>query len=58
MRSAIFPPDKTGRLVYTSLRELIPDIDRKFADIWDISSYGGDVFFRSNNKLFRYTKTK
>ncbi|MES1198132.1 MAG: triple tyrosine motif-containing protein [Chitinophagaceae bacterium] len=50
-----FSPDKTGKLVYTSLKDLLPEPDRKFADIWDLVSYGDDIFFRSNNKIFRYT---
>jgi ligand-binding sensor domain-containing protein len=53
-----FSPDPTGQLVYTSLRNLVPEADRKFADIWDLASFGDDIFFRSNNKLFRYTKNK
>src|SRR5688572_5521666 len=53
-----FSPDKTGKLVYTSLRNLVPEADRKFADIWDLASLGDDIFFRSNNKIFRYTKDK
>jgi ligand-binding sensor domain-containing protein/DNA-binding CsgD family transcriptional regulator len=53
-----FSPNASGRLVYTSLRNLIPEADRKFADIWDLVSYGDDIFFRSNNKIFRYTQNK
>ena len=40
-----FSPDKTGNLVFTSLRNLLPEPDRKFADIWDIVQYGNDIFF-------------
>jgi DNA-binding CsgD family transcriptional regulator len=53
-----FAPDPAGKLVYTSLRNLVPEADRKFADIWDLASFGEDIFFRSNNKIFRYTKNK
>jgi DNA-binding CsgD family transcriptional regulator len=53
-----FAPDKAGKLVYTSLNNLIPEADRRFADIWDLASFGDDIFFRSNNKIFRYTKNK
>ena len=53
-----FSPDANGRLVYTSLISLVPEADRSFADIWDLVSYGDDIFFRSNNKLFRYTGEK
>ena len=51
-----FSPDRTGRLVYTSLKELLPEPDRRFADLWNIASYGDDIFFRSESKIFRYSK--
>jgi len=53
-----FSPDKTGNLVYTSLRNLLPEPDRKFADIWDIVRHGDDIFFRSNNQIFQYSNNK
>src|SRR6187551_3637053 len=53
-----FSPDKTGNLVYTSLRNLLPEPDRKFADIWDIARHGDDIFFRSNNQIFQYSDNK
>jgi len=49
-----FSPDESGKLVYTSLKNLLPEPDQKFADIWNLVSYGDDIFFRSNNKIFRY----
>jgi ligand-binding sensor domain-containing protein/DNA-binding CsgD family transcriptional regulator len=53
-----FSPNSSGRLEYTSLRDLLPETDKEFADIWDLVSYGNDVFFRSNNKIFRYSNNK
>lgn len=53
-----YSPDKNGKLEYHSLVSLIPEIDRKFADIWDIAQQGNDVFFRSNNKMLQYTGSK
>jgi len=50
-----FSANKSGQLVYTSLRNLLPESDQKFADIWNIVSYGNDVFFRSTTKLFKYS---
>ncbi|MHA4807081.1 triple tyrosine motif-containing protein [Flavitalea flava] len=50
-----FSPDGSGKLVYTSLRNLLPEADRTFADIWNIVSDGRSIFFRSDNKIFRYT---
>jgi len=53
-----FSPGKNAALVFTSLKELIPVTDRVFSDLWDIVAYGDDMFFRSNNKLFKYSKGK
>lgn len=53
-----FHPDQGGKLVYTSLRALIPEADRSFADVWEMVNYEGAMFFRSNNKIFRYKDGK
>ncbi|MBD1363185.1 transcriptional regulator [Mucilaginibacter sp. ZT4R22] len=53
-----FSPGKNGSLVFTSLKHLIPKSDQVFSDLWDIVSYGNDVFFRSNDKLFKYSNGK
>jgi ligand-binding sensor domain-containing protein/DNA-binding CsgD family transcriptional regulator len=53
-----FSPDKTGKLVYTSLKDLLPPTDRSFADIWDIASIDGNIFFRSNTHIFNYRDNK
>lgn len=53
-----FSPDKNGNLAYTSLKNLLPPADQKFADMWDIIKSGDDLFFRSSNKIFRYSNNK
>lgn len=53
-----FSPDKDGNLAYTSLKTLLPAADQKFADMWDIIKNGDDLFFRSSNKIFRYSHDK
>lgn len=50
-----FAPDGAGKLVYASLKGLVPEGDRNFADIWNIVSFGRSIFFRSDSKIFRYT---
>ncbi len=50
-----FSPDPTGVLVFTSLRNLIPEKERSFADIWDIIPGGDDIFFRSVHKILQLT---
>jgi DNA-binding CsgD family transcriptional regulator len=49
-------PDADGVLRYTSLKPLIPAGENQFADIWDISLHKGEVFFRTNHKIFRYNR--
>ncbi|MEO8794877.1 MAG: triple tyrosine motif-containing protein [Daejeonella sp.] len=46
-----FFPDQSGKLIYHSLKDLIPVKDRQFADIWNINIIRGQVFFRSLTKL-------
>ncbi|MFD0794876.1 triple tyrosine motif-containing protein [Mucilaginibacter litoreus] len=53
-----FSPDKNGVLVFTSIKSLIPQADQEFSDVWDIVSYGDDVFFRSHDKIFKYVDGK
>lgn len=50
-----FSPDHSGKLTYTSLKNLVPEADRKFADIWNIVSHDGSIFFRGDNKILQYT---
>jgi ligand-binding sensor domain-containing protein/DNA-binding CsgD family transcriptional regulator len=48
-----FSPDAKGSLTYHSLKNLIPEKYRSFADIWDIVCRNKQVFFRSNEKIFQ-----
>ena len=50
-----FFPNDQGVLQYHSLRELIPEADRKFADVWDISIQKKQVYFRTASKIFNYS---
>ncbi|SKB26063.1 Y_Y_Y domain-containing protein [Parapedobacter luteus] len=49
-----FQPDSTGTLQYCSLVDLIPQPERRFADVWNIVVMGSDVFFRANTKILHY----
>ncbi|MBL4676422.1 MAG: transcriptional regulator [Mucilaginibacter sp.] len=53
-----FAPGKNGSLVFTSLKDLIPKADQIFSDLWDIVAFGDDVYFRSNDKIFKYSSGK
>lgn len=50
-----FSPASNGRLAYHSLVNLIPEKDHSFGDVWDIVALNKDIFFRSPNKIFRFT---
>jgi len=48
-----FQPNDKGNLTYTSLKPQIPEGKRQFADVWNIEAMNGNIFFRTNNKIFR-----
>lgn len=50
-----FSPASNGQLTYHSLTEKIPASNRSFGDVWDIVSVNQSVFFRSLNKIFRFS---
>ena len=49
-----FEADTLGKLRYHSMIDLIPEAERKFADVWDITARGNEVFFRTNTKILHY----
>ncbi|MDB5200814.1 MAG: transcriptional regulator [Ferruginibacter sp.] len=49
-----FAPDKTGTLVFNSLKPLLPKNQVEFADIWDTEIFGESVFFRASDRIFEY----
>lgn len=51
-----FSPAANGKLQYHSLLAKIPGNDKVFADIWDIVAHQDDVFFRSEEKIFKLSK--
>ena len=53
-----YSPNKKGELFYTSLTYLLPVTDRSFADVWNIESYNGSIFFRTSNKIMRFYNDK
>ncbi len=50
-----FAPAKNGRLQYNPLTQFIPAKDKIFGDVWDIVYFNKNVFFRSSNKIFKFT---
>jgi len=53
-----FEPNKTGVLKYFSLKELLQPNEQNFGDIWDIIIKENSVYFRSDNQIFCYDKSK
>jgi len=49
-----FYPGPNGKLQYHSLTRYIPEKDKSFGDVWDILSFNKNIFFRSENKIFRF----
>ncbi|WP_207534100.1 ligand-binding sensor domain-containing protein [Desertivirga arenae] len=48
-----FSPTDNGKLKFHSLKPLLAGAIRSFADIWDIVAIGNDVYFRTDNVIFR-----
>ena len=51
-------PDKNGTLTYNSLIHLIDSCYSDFGDVWNIHCFDEDVFFLTDNYLFRYKNQK
>ncbi len=50
-----FSPAANGVLEYHSIIHLVQPKDQSFGDVWDIVVNKKDVFFRTNQKIFRLT---
>jgi ligand-binding sensor domain-containing protein/DNA-binding CsgD family transcriptional regulator len=50
-----FSADNNGRLVFTSLKNLLSDKNFSFSEIWETVPFGNDIFFRSREKIFQLT---
>lgn len=48
-----FSPSKNGQLVYHSLVQYVKENERDFADVWDISKFNDEVFFRTSRRIFK-----
>lgn len=53
-----FSPGNNGRLVYHSLVDQLPENERNFADVWDITYYNNEIFFRTSKNIIRYARKK
>lgn len=46
--------DETGKYVYKSMIDLVPEESRNFNDVWKIHEINGNIIFQSYEKLFVY----
>ena len=49
-----YTPDKTGKLIYKSLKTFLPQKDFFCSDIWNTVAYGDNIFFRSKEKIYQW----
>ena len=50
-----FTPSRNGQLQFHSLTSIIPAKDKSFGDVWDIVALNKNIFFRTANKLFKFS---
>lgn len=48
-----FTPDNNGTLRFTSLKNLLPQNEKEFTDVWQIVTTDKDVFFRTSTNIFK-----
>jgi ligand-binding sensor domain-containing protein/DNA-binding CsgD family transcriptional regulator len=53
-----FSPDAQGRLAYHSLKHLVPEKDRSFADVWNVINFQNQLFFRASNRIIHLNGTR
>jgi ligand-binding sensor domain-containing protein/DNA-binding CsgD family transcriptional regulator len=51
-----FFPDKDGILKFHSIKQLMPEKARQFADIWNVVLFNNEVFFRTIECIFEFRK--
>ena len=48
-----FAPTNNGRLVFHSLKDLLPKDERSFTDVWSIFFYKDLIFFQTSNRIYQ-----
>lgn len=48
-----FSPDENGQLRYHSLKSLLPEKEQSLGEVWDVVSFGDDIYFRSDVKILQ-----
>ncbi|MFN7326709.1 MAG: triple tyrosine motif-containing protein [Chitinophagales bacterium] len=52
-----FFPSANGILTYHSLYHLLPATEQPLADVWEMIGYQGQIWFRTNQAVYRYDGT-
>lgn len=50
-----FSPSDNGKLTYHSLKQLLPEKERSFTDVWEIYFYQDLVFFQTSNNIYQFS---
>ncbi len=50
--------DPIGRLRFISLLKYLPEQSRNFGDVWDVVALSNTIYFKTQNKIFRWDGTK
>jgi len=45
-------PGRNGKLEFFSLKDKLPENHRLFAEVWETQEFQGEIYFRTNNKVF------
>jgi ligand-binding sensor domain-containing protein/DNA-binding CsgD family transcriptional regulator len=53
-----FSPSTAGVLQYQSLKDILPQQARSFADVWEICLVGKAVFFQTSDRIYRIEEKK
>ena len=48
-----FIPGKNGQLEFHSMKQLLPESERSFTDVWEIYFYRDWIFFQTSNRIFQ-----
>ena len=51
-------PDAKGIMQFMSLKDKIPDSHQVFFEVWEVELFQGDIYFRTDHKLFRWNGEK
>lgn len=54
----VFIPDDLGRLIFTSLKNKLPEIDRDLGEVWKVYIGNNEIYFCTSNALFVFDKNQ